>query len=501
MRKFIFLIAVLLFPAAGHATWREASTPHFLIYSQGSEKSLKQRAERLEAVHYLMLLADGLTEEPHPYKVRVYVVPDTKTVQRMMTNPSDQVAGFYQPRTEGSVAFTPETTFDYDQSFSTQVVLFHEYGHHFMLQNFPAAYPAWFIEGRAELISTASFEKPGVITYGKAASHRSGELTYESFSASAMVGAVPKEKAGSSEISYGGSWLVAHYLTFSPSRKGQLAKYLQAFNNGASMGDAAKVFGDPKQFDRDVGAYLRSANFSYRQVPIPATISQNIALRILPDDEATMLPLAMEFTKTMPKDAAKAFTARIATAAAQFPDSAFAQQLLAESQLDIGDVDAALKTTAHLVAIAPQSARAHYFRGAALLAKAEAATEGRGPAVSVARREIVAANKLDPDDPLPLIAYYHSYGAAGMAAPDIAVDGLARAYQIAPQNTGLRLNYVRTLIDRGNKAQAVATLKPLAYSAHGGSLAKIAQRMIDRLEGREAGDPNDVREDPAEPAK
>lgn len=45
-----------------------------------------------------------------------------------------------------------------------------------MLQYSPAAYPPWFVEGFAEIASTASFERKDAITYGKPASHRQYEL-------------------------------------------------------------------------------------------------------------------------------------------------------------------------------------------------------------------------------------------------------------------------------------------------------------------------------------
>lgn len=492
MRRLLACLAVLMIPAAARAEWREARSPHFQIYSQGSEKSLRMRAERLEAVHHLMLLADGLTDEPHPYRVRVFVVPDAQAVRRMMQKPDENVVGFYRGDSSGPIAFTPENTAEFnDRSFNSQVVLFHEYAHHFMLQNFPAAYPGWFIEGRAELISTASFEKPGLITYGKAADHRRDELDYEHGSASEMLLKLPKEKTGG-DLSYGDSWLLTHYLTFSPERRGQLVAFLGAVNSGKPLEQAATAFGDMQKLNRDVTAYLRNARFSYREVPIPATIAGSVAVRTLGPDEAAMLPLVMEFTKPTEGDETKAFLARAEMAADVYPDSAFAQQFKAEVEVDAEAYDAAITTTDHLLKIAPQSARAHYWRGAAMLAKAgkiDGDRDAAVAAVAAARREIVAANRLDPDDPLPLIAYYHSYGVAGQRAPGIAFDGLVKAFAIVPQAVELRFNYANALVDRGDKAGAVTVLKPLAFDPHGGESAAAAKVLIDKIEEREPSGP------------
>lgn len=478
MARWLIAVMLALLPVAARAEWREATTPHFLIYSQGSEKSLRQRAERIEALHYLMLRANGIQDDPHPYRVRVYVVGTTADVHRMMEKPREDVVGFYRPRTEGPAAFIPESG---NNGIDPQVVLFHEYAHHFMLQNFPVAYPAWYVEGFAELVSTASFERSGLITYGKVANHRSYEFEGRVVNARDML-LKPPSATG---LNYGDSWLLTHYLTFAPDRRGQLRAFLAAFNAGAPASDAAKVFGDLGKLSRDVSAYLTAANFGYVTVPIPASIGQNITVRTLPSDEAAMLPLAMEFTKPMDKAAAQAFLAKVEAATGALPDSIAALKLRAEVEIDSNALDAALATTERLVALAPGDARARYFRGAALLAKAKADIKAKGgdqAALVAARREIVAANKLDADDPLPLLAFFEVSSLMSGPLPQNAIDALAKAQQIVAQDVGTRMIYARVLIARGDKLRAVRLLRPLAYDPHGGEAAATAQKLLAGIE-------------------
>lgn len=479
MTRWLVAITLALMPMAARAEWREATTPHFLIYSQGSEKSLRQRAERIETLHYLMLRANGIEDDPHPYRVRVYVVGTTADVHRMMEKPRDDVVGFYRPRTEGPAAFIPESA---TGLIDPQVVLFHEYAHHFMLQNFPVAYPAWYIEGFAELVSTASFERPGQITYGKVADHRSYEFEGRVVNARDML-LKPPTAVG---LNYGDSWLLTHYLTFAPDRRGQLRAFLAAFNAGASVTDAAKVFGDLGKLSRDVSAYLTAANFGYVTVPIPASIGQNVTLRTLAPDEAAMLPLAMEFTKPMEKAAAQAFLAKVESAASALPDSVAALKLRAEVEIDSGAIDAALATSERLVALAPNDVRARYFRGAALLAKAKAdmkaARAGAQDTLVAARHEIIAANKLDPLDPLPLLAFFEIASMMPGPLPQNAVDALGRAQEIVAQDFGTRMTYANVLIARGDKAGAARLLRPIAYSPHGGEAATAAQKLLAGIE-------------------
>lgn len=479
MTRWLVAIMLALMPMAARAEWREATTPHFLIYSQGSEKSLRQRAERIEALNYLMLRANGIQDDPHPYRVRVYVVGSLADVHRMMDKPRDTVVGFYRPRTEGPVAFIPEGD---GNGLAPQIVLFHEYAHHFMLQNFPVAYPPWYIEGFAELVSTASFERAGTITYGKVADHRSYEFEGRVVNARDMLLKPPASEG----LNYGDSWLLTHYLTFAPERRGQLRAFLSAFNGGASPTEAAKAFGDLGKLSRDVSSYLSAANFGYVPVPIPPSIGQSITVRILPPDEAAMLPLAMEFTKPMDKAAAQAFLAKVQAATGALPDSVAALKLRAEVEIDSDALDAALATTDRLVALAPNDARARYFRGAALLAKAKADIKAQGgdheAQLVAARREIVAANKLDAEDPLPLLAFFEVSSMMPGPLPQAAIDALGRAQEIVAQDVRTRLTYASILIARGDKMRAARLLRPLAYSPHGGEAAAAALKMLASLE-------------------
>lgn len=481
MRRLLFLLMVASWPTMARAEWREARTPHFLIYSQGNEKSLRQRAERLEALHYLMLRANGIEDDPHPYRVRVFVLASTTDVQRMMDTPKGIVAGFYRPLTEGPVAFIPEGS---DSGLNPQIVLFHEYAHHFMLQNFPVAYPAWYIEGFAELVSTSSFEHPGKITYGKVADHRSYEFEGQVVDARDML------LKPSLPLSYGNSWLLTHYLTFAPDRRGQLRAFLAAFNTGASTADAAKAFGDLGKLNRDVSLYLSAANFGYVPVAIPPGIGKSITVRVLPLDEDAILPLVMEFTKRMDKERAAVFLEKVQTATSAFPDSAAALKLRAEVEIEQGAIAAALATTERLVALAPGDARAQYFRGAALIAQAKADSQAGGGTyeaqLAVARRAIIAANKIDPDDPLPLLAFYEIASLMPGPLTQNAIDALGRAQEIVAQDHGTRLTFANVLIARGDAARAARLLRPLAYDPHGGKSAAVALQMLATIDSANA---------------
>src|SRR3546814_10436206 len=103
----------------------------------------------MRAIHGLPDLDPGPAN-----RITIYAVDDADAVRRL-GRMGGGLMGFYVPRAGGSVAFVPRSIGDSYQNMSAQSVLLHEYAHHFLYQNHPAAYPAWFVEGSAEFYSTA----------------------------------------------------------------------------------------------------------------------------------------------------------------------------------------------------------------------------------------------------------------------------------------------------------------------------------------------------------
>ena len=83
-------------------------------------------------------------------------------------------------------------------------------------------------------MSTAKFERDGSVGLGLPAHHRAyglmegNNLPFEVLLAN-QIGKVTLEQRKSI---YGRGWLLTHYLTFDPARKGQLQTYVQAIAKG-----------------------------------------------------------------------------------------------------------------------------------------------------------------------------------------------------------------------------------------------------------------------------
>ncbi len=158
----IAALFLFLLPAPLLAEWHEASSDHFLVIADQSERDVREFTQRLERYH------SALTEvmkqpnaKPSPSnRVTIYVVRSGSDVRKLAGDTSGFLQGFYQPRAGGSVAFISRVDSsggrDLDDS---ERVLFHEYAHHVMHSNNEWVSPRWLSEGFAEFYSTARFER------------------------------------------------------------------------------------------------------------------------------------------------------------------------------------------------------------------------------------------------------------------------------------------------------------------------------------------------------
>ena len=167
-------LSLSLVSAPASAEWREASTDHFLIYADSGDKWLSGFAKRLEiaAAALNALTPQRVSDGERSNRVIIYAVSGVDAVQRLCGK-CGSVAGFYVPRVGHSVAYTARTASNGDTfDVTSDIVLLHEYTHHFQLSSTQAAYPRWYSEGLAEFFSTMQVAKDGTIEIGGPAKQR-----------------------------------------------------------------------------------------------------------------------------------------------------------------------------------------------------------------------------------------------------------------------------------------------------------------------------------------
>lgn len=371
----------------------------------------------------------------------------------------------------------------------TDTILLHEYAHHLMMQAIATPYSEWLIEGFAEFMSTAQFERDGSVGLGLPALHRyAGLLQGDQLPLEAILsGRYDKITVEQRESIYGRGWLLAHYLTFEPSRKGQLGVYLKALAQGTdSLAAARQAFGDLDKLERDLNQYLRRTSLQYLKIAGRAVTFAPVQVTRLTAGGEAILPLLMRVKNGVPASQAEMLAGQVRGVQARFPGDPLVETTLAEAELDAGKPELAQAAAERALKANPRNTDALVLKGRAIAARAEKASgQTRHALFEEARRIFIAANKLDTEDPEPLTEFYHSYAQEGIRPTANAIAALHYASDLAPQDAGLRMTSAMQYLSEGKLAEGRRALAVIAYDPHGGEFAQLARQIVAKVD---AGD-------------
>jgi len=481
----IVFLAACFAATSTQAKWYEASSEHFVIYADQSEKDVRRFAENLERYHAALVYMRKFGDKPAPSpsnRLTIFVTDGVRDVGKLYGNKNRAVAGFYIARAGGSIAFTTpiRTRHTKRQSgFSrignprqpdfSQTVLLHEYAHHYMISNLPIALPRWYTEGFAEFFGTTTFSKDGSIDLGRPAAHRVGEINYAKSVPWKLLfnsRAYAKKRSNFADSFYGQSWAVFHYLNVTPEGEAMQLEYLKRLLKGEREIDAAtSAFGDLKTFGRKIDGYLRRGKFSYFPIAADKITIGEVKLRKLSAGEEAIMPLRMRSKRGANDKQAAELVVEARKIAAKFPDDADVYSVLAEAEFDAGNDDAAIAAADKSISIDPKQINAMVQKGYALFRKAQAG-EPAEEIWSKVRDHFLAINKIEANHPIPLYYYYRTYLEQGIKPTKNATAAIDWALQLAPFDRGLRFMAARQDMTDGLYADARYKLLPLAYDPH-----------------------------------
>lgn len=468
------------------ADWCEASSDHFVIYADDSEKDIRTFAENLERYHDAMAFVTSRTvDKPSPSnRVVIFVVGSERDVREVIGSDNRFLAGFYIPRAGGSRAFVQDIKNRRGELHFSTIVLLHEYAHHFLIASSRFAMPRWMSEGAAEFFASASLNRDGNVMIGRPALHRAGELALaDDVSVRELLDheLYERNRGKRYDAFYGRSWLLYHYLTFNTERSGQLVEYWLKVTSGmTSLAAGEAAFGDLDKLEKELDAYLRQRRMLTFDVPAEVLDAGEITLRRLPEGEARMMQVRMRSQRGVDEEQAAVLVKEARSIASAFPDDPGVLAALAEAEFDAGNDDAAIAAADRAIALDPSGTNAYVQKGYALFRKAETADD-MDAAYAAAMQPFMQLNALENDHPLPLIHYYRSYTERGVEPPENAKHALERASQLAPFDQSLATNVAIMQATEGKLALAAMTLAPLTADPHGRESAKFAQRMTAAL--------------------
>jgi tetratricopeptide (TPR) repeat protein len=505
------LTAVALFALASpaEAEWWEARTDHFIVYSESSAANAKDFAEKMERLDMSLRALQTIKFSPatsDALRLTVFRFGDTDEINWVFTGGRGNagIAGFYSPNINGSVAYTPArldsrntgallgaTGRSEKTKLDPQQVLFHEYTHHFMYQHFSAAYPSWYSEGFAETAATIVLRPDGSFHLGNPPQYRS-EAMFQSMlnvSAERMLASTNKPNGEDQYGWYTVGWLLNHYLTFEPSRKGQLKEYLRMVNAGTLPGEAArKAFGDLDLLNRQLIKY-KSGRLPGVDVKIGNYSPPSVEMRRLAPDEEAIMKVRMRSKRGVDKKLAGKVAGDARTVAAKYPNSYAVQLALAEAELDEGSFDESNLPRAEAaadraLALKADSADAMTLKGRVLL---ERGKKDKGQLAN-ARQWFAKAYDEDPERPAPLFYNYLTYYESGGAIPESALIGLEKAYDIAKYDNEIKLVLARQLLAEKKGPLARSILMPYAVEPHESKGAKKMREVVDLIDAQKVDD-------------
>ncbi|MEO7690383.1 MAG: hypothetical protein ABIS51_13955 [Sphingomonas sp.] len=385
-------------------------------------------------------------------------------------------------------------------------LLYAGYAQHYLLTYFPAAYPRWYLDGFGQIFASFATKGNNILEFGRSPRGTAAVLdVFGSFPVEDIFNdKYLTEKPHKTDWTPIHAWLLTHFLMFSDTRRPQLRQYLTARNNGADPATAAAVFGDPKQFARELRAYY-SARKPYEQVTYPVDQTEEPIVHRLSQGEAAFVKGRLELgarvlippapgSEMDPKQAkllSKAreealkqrdqWLARLRQDANRWSGELGAQLLLAEAECRSDNAVQCLAAAERAQALAPADSRPLVWKGTAMVQLAAAAPESERVARLVeARKVIAAANHADVEAVQPLLAYYASYAVNGEKPPVAAVDGLQKAVGEVPSAPASRLKLATALADRGQTDVARMVIMPVASGPYDSPERPAARALISR---------------------
>ncbi|CAN5210933.1 hypothetical protein BH10PSE12_BH10PSE12_37530 [soil metagenome] len=472
-------------PAPAQAAWSQALSPHFIVYSEGRAKSVVGFAEKLEKFDYLLRTMTGVKEDGPVSPVRVYMLGDGAQVESLAGRKG--IAGYYSTSARNAFAVVTRGTKDSQFDIASEDILFHEYAHHFMLHYFPAAYPAWYVEGFAEFYSVVKFPADGAIEFGHVPMYRVPDLV--------MTGLYPLDKLftlTTAELTradmsrfYATAWLLTHYFRFNGERGKQFQVYLRDLTNGTKDVTIANHFaGGVDALEKELRAYMRG-RLSFNRLTPKEMPAISAAVTPLEPARAALIVDEIRIQGRVAAEARAAIADRIRLGAARFPQSAYAQALLADAEQLADHDSAALAAADRALAIDPAYEPA-MARKAALLLDMAAASD-KADDWTAARKTIVQANRADLEDPVPLVLYYRYQQMKGGPMPEVAFDGLFKAYRLLPQNSDYSFMLATAFANRKDYDSAINVLGPIAFSPHASGAREAAIKLSDAFAQAKAG--------------
>lgn len=467
---------LLLSAHAAQAEWRRAETANFLVYGEGSENDLRRHAQRLERFDTLLRRQFSLPPMEGVRKLPVYLVYTNGDLRRVNPHLAEGVAGFYSA--------SETDVYSVLNRRSGDDILFHEYAHHFMFQNFPGGYPGWFTEGFAEFFMTASVDNPNKVTVGYFNPGRLQTLNEaEWIPIEQLLTSRPQtfEDRRRRWAFYAQSWLLTHYMFLDAERRRGLDAYLAATAQGTPPLEALKTHlgHTPDSLEMTLKAYLRGS-MSYAELRMDE-VQPAMTFETLPDSADRMLLDSLNIRYPKAEADAQVLLQKVRSDAARFPGDRLALVTLGRAELNWGDTAAGEAALTQALASAPDDPEALQLLARARIKAGDDAPDTRAQRYGEAQTYLARALQIDPTDYRIYMALACIRRIADSYPNDNDLQTWRLAVAYAPQVMSARAQAADALLKVGQREEAAIMLAPVANNPHGGAHVERARTLLDQI--------------------
>ena len=479
--------ALLLAPGAHAENWLKAETAHFTIYSNTSNKQTRAYARKLEAFRTLTNMLLGASDNAPQTRFTLYMLAKDDQILQVRPNFAKQVGGVYFNCIEGTQAYSAVQSREGGDEDWNLVVLFHEYSHYVMFQHAHTYYPAWYVEGFAEYLSTADPDK-GIITIGEMSQGRTMTLAEDRWIPFTKVldpdfGFAGDKSNNGWEIEsfYAQSWLLAHYMLSDSQRTQALNAYFKRLRAGEAPVTAFETATGIKvnSLKSILQRYYQKTYFL--KVAVPDYPDTQIGVTPIPDAEAGYLLDASLLTTCPEADQGKAILGRLQARLITQPSTDL-RLAVARGQILYGDAHAAETDLKTLVSGVPDSFDANYLLGRAYLQQAETKSGDTARALTdQAREAFVSAYRLKKLD-APNLYFLATSFSHEPGFPDENVMNAANgAHVLAPGVMAYAGLAAFADLVNDQRDEAVAALEPFVGDPHNRGQAERVKNTIDAI--------------------
>lgn len=336
-RLLLALALLALTPATALADWRRAESQHFVVYSDGSERSLRDYVARLERFDALLTSRFG-GGQAEARRLPVYLVADGRALRVAVPGLPPGIAGYYSA--SDTDVFTVLVRGESDD------ILLHEYSHHVMARAGDMPYPGWFREGFAEFFATATVTESGEASFGLPDRGRLYALQQNRWLTMDVVlradGPLAIDSDTGRGMYYAQSWALTHWLLADTGRVRSLSSYFTAVNSGRDPVEAWQAIYSmtPDQLTAQLRTHVRG-RLSYAKLDMPPISPVITVTTLSPAADAVLLSAINARSWNPAAIDSPALLATLRAAAARFPDDPLALVAAGRAEKRWGDPAAA----------------------------------------------------------------------------------------------------------------------------------------------------------------